>query len=124
MTISQSEKAKLPRVGRVFILAHKAKIIDAVMRGETLRSIYDNFSPAAPVSYSRFAGLVHRWCGDPVGQLRSTAVKEPRSAATKPASTRSEMVPEIPTGSIFTPPTNRPKVVEFNPDDIDLTKFK
>lgn len=123
MTISQSEKAKLPRVGRVFILAHKAEIVAAVMRGETLQSIYDNWSPAVPVSYSRFAGLVRRWCGDPVAQLRSTAITRPTTMKPKAAVRPSVGQQEEPRKSIFTRPEGV-VVREFNPDEIDLEQYK
>jgi hypothetical protein len=124
MTISQSEKARLPRVGRVFIIAHKAEIFEAVMRGETLRSIYDNWSPAVPISYSRFAGLVRRWCGDPVGQLRATAVTRPKTMKEKAVEQKSPVASNTPSTTIFKRPESWPEVVEFDPEKIDLEQFK
>lgn len=123
MTISQSEKARLPRLGRVFIIAHKTEIFEAVMRGETLRSIYDNWSPTVPISYSRFAGLVRRWCGDPVGELRATAVTRPKTVKDNPRAKLPAAQPEAPSKPLFTRPEN-PRVREFNPDEINLDRWR
>lgn len=124
MTISQSEKARLPRIGRMFILAHKATIVDAVMKGETLQSLYDNWSPPVPVSYSRFAGLVRKWCGDPVGRLRATATPLSERAEEKAPTMQSGTAPETSPTPLLARPKNPPKVVEFDPDLIDLSQFK